>query len=141
MGTLEILFGYNSAKRTNLPQRHAGADTTNFQKTQILARDLQLQAKTTIDPNQGGQTMNKPVNLLCLLMLFWLITLSACAKMERAAARSGAAVQQGTAKIEHGVEKVGDKIGSGAEKGVAKVDRAGEKVDQAAKRAGEKLSE
>lgn len=89
--------------------------------------------------NIGGHVMQPHRHLVSLLILTTLLALPACAKMERAAARSGAAVQRGTAKVEHGAEKVGDKIGAGMDETAEKLGRAGHKVDQAAKRAGEKL--
>lgn len=79
--------------------------------------------------------------LLVWAIFLGLLALPACAKTKRAAATSGAAVQQATAKVGNGVDKVGDTLHGGLEKTVAKIDRAGDKVDHAAKKLGEKLED
>lgn len=78
--------------------------------------------------------------ILTVFVIFAMLALPACAWIKRTAARSGAAVQRGTAKVERGADKAGDRIGQGVEKTAEKVERVGEKIDQGAKRVGEKLT-
>jgi len=68
-----------------------------------------------------------------------LLALPACAKVKRAAATSGAAVEHGTARVGDGLDKVGDTLRSGMDKTAVKIERVGEKADHAAKELGNKL--
>jgi len=84
------------------------------------------------------QRSYRPVAIFFIIVL---PVLPGCAKAKRVAARSGAAVQHGTAHVGDGVEKVGDKIRTGMDKTADKLEVVGEKLDQGAKKMVEKFPE